>query len=102
VAVASERHLRDVVTQDIAAGMTEADLAGFLAATPEPLPLEQSVALVDVREVTRLEDGRIGVVIVGDEPGVGVQTLYFIFVEEDGRYLLDEQFYLATDGTPTP
>ncbi len=102
VAVASDRHVRDVLAQDIATGVTEEAMAEFLAAAPEPPTPEQSVAFVDVRDVVVLDDSRIGAVVVGDEPGVGELTLYFIFVEEDGRYLLDEQFELAMNGTPTP
>ena len=102
VAVSTDRHIRFVLAQDIAAGMTEETIAEFLLDTPEPTAPEQSVALVAVRDVTALEDGRIGAVVVGDEPGVGAVTLYFIFVEEDGRYLLDEQFELPSDATPAP
>jgi hypothetical protein len=102
VAVATDRHIRDVLAQDIAAGVTEEAMSEFLAATPEPPTPEQSVALVDVRDVMVLDDGRIGAVVVGDEPGVGELTLYFIFVEKGGRYLLDEQFEVAMNGTPTP
>jgi hypothetical protein len=102
VAVASDRHVRDVLAQDVAAGVTEEAMAEFLAASPEPPTPAQSVALVDVRDVTVLNDGRIGAVVVGDEPGVGELTLYLIFVAEDGRYLLDEQFELAANGSPTP
>ncbi len=102
VAVSTERHVRDVLARDVADGLTEEDFAGFLAATPEPSTPEQSVALVDVRDVTVLGDGRIGAVVVGDEPGVGEVTLYFIFAEERGRFLLDEQFELPSDETPEP
>ncbi len=102
VAVASDRHIRDVLAQDIAAGVSEEAMAEFVTAAPEPPTPEQSVALVDVRDVMIVDDGRIGAIVVGDEPGVGELTLYVIFVEEDGRYLLDEQFELAMNGTPTP
>ena len=91
VAVSTDRHIRFVLAQDIAVGMTEETIAEFLLDTPEPMAPEQSVALVAVRDVAVLEDGRIGAV-----------TLYFIFVEEDGRYLLDEQFELQSDATPAP
>lgn len=102
VAVSTDDHIRFVLAYDIASGMTEESIAEFLFDTPEPSTPEQSVALVDVRDVTVLEDGRIGAVVVGDEPGVGDVTLYFIFVEENGHYLLDEQFDLPADGTPVP
>ena len=102
VAVASDRHIHDVLAQDLATGVTEEAMAEFLAVTPEVPTPEQSVALVDVRDAMIVDEGRIGAVVVGDEPGVGELTLYLIFVEEAGRYLLDEQFELAMNGTPTP
>ncbi len=102
VAVSTDDHIRFVLAYDIASGMDEETVTEFLTAAPESPTPEQSVALVDVRDVTVLDDGRIGAVVVGDEPGVGDVTLYFIFVEENGRYLLDEQFDLPADGTPAP
>lgn len=102
VPLSTDKHIRDILSQDIAAGLTEEIAAEFLAATPEPPTPEQSVSLVDVRDVTVLDDGRIGSIIVADEPGVGLVTLYFIYSEEDGRYLLDETLDLPSNATPAP
>lgn len=101
VTVSTHRHIRDIMTVDLANGMTEADVAAFYADTPEPPTPEQSVAFGEVRDVVVLDDGRVGALVVGDEPGAPSYPLYFIFVKENDRYLLDEEYDLLMEGTPT-
>ena len=68
------------------------ELAGF-AAPPRPAPERLWTRLVAVRDVRLLSDGRIGAVVVTDDP-VGPPTepeaRFFVFVEADGRFLIDE------------
>jgi hypothetical protein len=56
---------------------------------PEPARNWMSVAVQDVR--IRL-NGRIGALLVSRSPlgGVGTTTSYYVFVERDGRYLIDD------------
>ena len=58
----------------------------------EPLPAEQRTVVESIGDVQVLDDGRVVATVVGDdlsEPG-GPSPIYFIFVEADGEYLIDE------------
>jgi hypothetical protein len=56
---------------------------------PEPAKNWMSVAVQDVRI---RPDGRIGALLVSRSPlgGDGTTTSYYVFVERDGRYLIDD------------
>lgn len=72
------------------------DLSNVLTATP--VPNAQPVPLPVIDSVRVLPDGRVAVV-GGPEGGPrGV----LVFVESDGRYLLDDSFDLTPNGTPVP
>lgn len=71
------------------------DLSNVLGATP--VPIQEPIPLPVIDEVRVLPDGRI-TAMGRSEDGMGV----FVFVESEGRYLLDDSFNLSLDGTPTP
>ena len=88
--------------------ITEADVA-FLEATPEALPAELHASLLAVREARALEDGRVGALVetIFPEEGPEPQVDFIIFVQEEGRWLIDEIIedleaqYPPTVATPT-
>jgi hypothetical protein len=81
---------------DLAFGVTEDALFEFLAATPVPLPPDQSVPIVPVDDVRLLSDGRVAVVGPSEQGRGDVR----IFVKEGDRWLLDNWFDLTSRGTP--
>ena len=81
---------------DIAFGVTEDALFEFLAATPVPLPPDQSIPIPPFDDVQVLSDGRVAVVGPGEQGRGDVR----IFVKEGDRWLLDDWFDLTASGTP--
>ena len=75
--------VRRQLVVDIAFGVTEDALFEFLAATPVPLPPDQSVPIVPFDDVRVLSDGRVAVVGSGELSRGDVR----IFVKE-GRPLV--------------
>lgn len=81
----------------------------FMAATPEPLPADSRAALLAVVDVRVLPDGRVAGLFDVQDPFAeppGPSRFYWEFVEEDGRWLIDEQIMLGPIepdmvGTPT-
>jgi hypothetical protein len=70
----------------------------YMAATPEPLPAEFRVALLAIVDVRTLPDGRVAGLFDIQDPfggGPGPSRFYWEFVEEDGRWLIDEQIMLG-------
>ena len=98
-------HARDVATY----GPISAEQLAFLEATPRALPEEGRAALLAVVEVRELVDGRVAALIdmqdpYGQPPGPG--RFYWEFVEDNGRWLIDEEVMLGPItprqiGTPT-
>ena len=81
------------------------EVGAFLAAPPRPLPADQQRVIVRFGEVERLADGRVGLVVVLDEPDDPrtEEPDYVLLVEAGDRWLVDaviEDGGLA--GTPTP
>jgi hypothetical protein len=76
---------------DIAFGVTEDALFAYLAATPVPIPPDQSAPFVPVEDVRVLSDGRVAVIGPGDQGRGDVR----IFVKEGDRWLLDDWFDLT-------
>lgn len=66
----------------------EEELRGFLEATPEAVPAEQQSTILVISDVMELEDGRVGAFVASTDPFVGPDTLYFVFVQEDDRWLI--------------
>jgi hypothetical protein len=81
---------------DVAFGVTEDALFEFLAATPVPLPPDQSIPIPPFNDVRVLSDGRVAVVGPGEQGRGDVR----IFVKEGDRWLLDNWFDLTSSGTP--
>lgn len=86
----------------VAEGITEEAL-GFFAATPEARAPEEREA-VAVRDVRVLSDGRIGAFLVVRNPQAGAEEFadFTVFVEAEGRYLIDDVVFLSSGATGTP
>ena len=95
-ALYSDDMVRRQFVVDIAFGVTEDALFEFLAATPVPLPPDQSVPILPFDDVRVLRDGRVAVVGPGEQGRGDVR----IFVKEGGRWLIDDWFDLTSSGTP--
>ncbi|HEX5498074.1 MAG TPA: hypothetical protein VFX03_02565, partial [Thermomicrobiales bacterium] len=73
-----------------------------MAATPIPVSELERVALLDVRDVRQLADGRVGATVVLDNPALHTHGLatpgvnsqqdvaHLTFVKQDGRWLIDD------------
>jgi ketosteroid isomerase-like protein len=84
------------------------------AATPQPIPTEEWRALVDVRDARVLADGRVGAVVVVDDPtsedvagpaGQTRDTSFVILVKRGDRWLVDgaiDDIPGEETGTPVP
>jgi hypothetical protein len=87
--------------------LAEEDLASF-AATPEPLPAGGQAAILAVLDVRVLPGGRAAVLVDYFDPfeePPGPARFLFILVEQDGRWLIDEEVQFgpidpAQVGTP--
>lgn len=103
---------RSIAQQVAEAGLATpaAAVDRFVAAlaNPNAIPAENRVVgLVDVRDVTRLADGRIAAAVEVGRPAASTRTgtreEILVFVERDGRYLIaGDEDNLAAAGTPTP
>lgn len=78
------------------AGVFSIELVTTLPATPVALPEESQTELIDTREFTVYDDGRVGVLVYyrvpieqASDPDA-VQIALWTFKEVDGRWLLDE------------
>ncbi len=95
-ALFSDDMVRRQFVVDIAFGVTEDALFEFLAATPVPLPPDQSILIPPFDDARVLSDGRVAVVGPGELGRGDVR----IFVKEGDRWLLDKWFDLTPSGTP--
>ena len=96
-ALFSDDMVRRQFLVDIAFGVTEEALFDFLAATPVPLPQDQSIPVESFEDVRVLSDSRVAVVGPGEQGQGDVR----IFIKEGDRWLLDAWFDLTGNGTPT-
>jgi hypothetical protein len=72
--------------------------------TPTPLTQEQMTELIAVSGMVMLPDGRVAVVVTGDDhsnPAPASDTL-FLFVNVDGRWLIDDFLTDVDIATPAP
>jgi hypothetical protein len=76
---------------DVAFGVTEDALFTYLAATPVPIPPDQSAPFVPVEDLRVLSDGRVAVIGPGEQGRGDVR----IFVKEGDRWVLDDWFDLT-------
>jgi hypothetical protein len=91
-------------------GEPPADLRAFVEASPEPEPFPGRLRLLAVTDVAVMADGRVGAIVVSDDPAVppeGAQTALYLFLEEKGRWRIDEIVPLTAvsegnGGTPSP
>jgi hypothetical protein len=82
-------------------GMAAEQLAGFLAATPVPLP-EESWQGVRVRDVRIQSDGRVTAFIDFRSPQ-GIGTVFVGLVQQGDRYLVDSEVVVPqAPATPVP
>ena len=79
-------------------GITEYGI-GLLATPIAPQGADERDSFA-VRDVQVLDDGRVGAYIVSSNPlgGGTLSTTFEIFVEQDGRYLVDEIIFLPNEG----
>jgi hypothetical protein len=59
----------------------------------EPIPVEEYIRLLAITDVSVMADGRVAAVVVTDDPPVpsmGPETQVMLFIDEDGRWVLDE------------
>jgi hypothetical protein len=70
---------------DIAFGVTEDALISFLEATPVPISDAEGLAVDPLTDVQILSDGRVAAA----KPGDAGRTEALIFIQQDGRWLLD-------------
>ena len=86
----------DFLRSQVGLALFDEDFVAAMNAEPAPLLEEEQTVVLDVREVTVLEDGRVAALFdyVGPSPQLegieGVETDLFIFEEVDGQWLLDE------------
>lgn len=64
-----------------------------------PVAEEDLTGLVEIRDVVVLDDGRVAATVVADGPEGASESL-FVFVEQDGVFLIDFVGDLVEDGTP--
>lgn len=87
------------------APLSQEQLDAF-AAPPTPLDPTAQVGLIAVQDVRLLADGRIAVLIRQIDPSaltVGPQRVFFVMVEQGGRYLIDEEIIPDNpEGAGTP
>lgn len=82
----------------------ETQLTTAAAASPVALEAANQGGLVAVRDPRRLPDGRVGAVVVVEAAGVDAppDTAFFLFLERDGRWLIDEIVSVAGEASATP
>ena len=109
------RRAFSLLTDDAIRGFSEVDpipeeeLRGFLGATPEAIPTEGRSTILAITDVVLLTDGRVGALVASVDPmqpEEGPTTVHLTFVEEDGRWLVDEFVEFHThpeeEGEATP
>jgi hypothetical protein len=90
-ALLSDNMVRRQLVVDVAFGVTEEALFAYLAATPVPIPPDQSAPFVPLQDVRVLNDGRVAAIGPGEQGRGDVR----IFVREGDRWLLDDWFDLS-------
>ena len=72
-------------------------LEGQLAGTPGPVPAAERQPAPVLRDAQVLPDGRAGAVVEEED-----ETVFLLFEQEEGRWLLAGILPVAPGGTPTP
>jgi ketosteroid isomerase-like protein len=84
-------------------GTSMEDAASFLQEAATPAPEDQRISLISVTNVVVMDDGRVGAIVVSNDPTVepeGAETVLVIFVEEEGGWLVDEVIEEAVGTAP--
>jgi hypothetical protein len=80
----------------VGVALFDEDFVAAMTAEPVALPEDQHTQLLDIRRVVVMEDGRVAALVdyrsfTPQPEGIdGLETDLFIFLEVDGRWLLDE------------
>lgn len=90
-ALYSEDYLRRML------GGIEIDPDEVARATPMPVPPDRQVALVAIADVQTLADGRVSAVVRTTD-----SFALILFVEADGRYLIDGGYLVPPEATSAP
>lgn len=93
----------DYLRRSFAAEGVTAEALRLFAATPEARPAAEREA-ISVRDVRLLPDGRVGALLVGRNPAGDPPDFadFTVFVERDGRYLIDDVVLLSPEAVATP
>ncbi|HEX2282747.1 MAG TPA: hypothetical protein VHG52_13400 [Thermomicrobiales bacterium] len=95
----------DYLERAFAAEGVTGEALGFFAAPQAARPEEERES-VSVRDVQVLPDGRVGAFLVVRNPAAADSEAvdFTVFVEAEGRYLIDDVVFLTPGaiGTPTP
>ncbi len=78
------------------------DIAAFFLATPEAFPENFRSSVLAVRDARVLPDGRVGALVDTNDPTAppeGADVDFVVFVEQEGRYLIDEEI-TDLEGSP--
>ncbi len=95
----SDRFLHDLIGGP--AGV-DAALMAFLTESPTPVAEPERLTLVDVSEVRRLADDRVGAIVVTRSADEAYAD-YLFFVEADDGWLIDDRVFLSDkDFPPAP
>ncbi len=86
-------------------GTPREDAVAYMTGTPQPGAEEEQSTLVAITDVMMLSDGGVGAFVI-EEFGGETLTTYALFVQQDGRWLVDDvieftQFMDEEEGTPT-
>lgn len=82
-----------------------ADAMEALQDQPTPIAVAEQLGLVNVSEVRRLDDGRVGAVVVTQDGSRAYADYLYLVEAEDGRWLIDDLVFLsqtAIDAPPLP
>ncbi len=85
-ALVSDTYLRDLTVEQ---SLTPADV-GFFMAEPAPVPIESRTTLLAITDVSVLPGGRVGAFVVAAQPLAGTETVYTIFYQQNGQWVVDE------------
>jgi len=93
----------DYLRRSFAAEGVTAEALRLFAATPAARPAAEREA-ISVREVRLLPDGRVGALLVGRNPAGDPPDFadFTVFVERDGRFLIDDVVLLTPEAVATP
>lgn len=84
-ALVTDDYLRSLLAEQ---ALTREDISFFLQG-PLPVPLEAQTRILAITDVSALPDGRVAAFVVTEHAFAGQDTTYMIFLQQDGRWLVD-------------